>query len=153
MMLMLRRSITAILAGFTLALIPLVAHADTSLVSPNNSASVLQPSPSQSIQTGADQSSSASAAYLNDELVGGQQGTQTSDSATPSFPWGEVIAATLLAAGLIGLLVILYRSRPRQPQVVLSEPVAPPARPAKPKPKTKSKAKSKPSTKSKAKKK
>ncbi len=144
MMLMLRRLILVSLAGVALAAIPFVAQAETGLVSPNNSASVLQPTASQSLQTGADQGSAASASFLNDELVGGQQSPQADNPATASFPWGDLAAAILLALGLAGLLIILYRSRPKT--VTEPEPInqSQPAAKIKSKSKTKSKSKSKP---------
>lgn len=143
MVLMLRRFILVMLAGVALAAIPFVAQADTGLVSPNSSASVLQPTASQTLQTGADQSSAASASYLNDELVGGQQSPQANNPATTSFPWGDIILAILLVLGLAGLLFILYRNRPKA--VTEPEPIvqSSPAAKTKSKSKSKSKAKSK----------
>ncbi len=138
---MLRRLILVMLAGVALAAIPFVAQADTGLVSPNNSASVLQPTANQKLQTGADQGSAASANYLNDELVGGQQSPQANNPATTSFPWIDLITAIVLALGLVGLLVFLYRSRPKT--VIEPKPIIQSSPTTKTKSKSKTKAKSK----------
>jgi len=151
MMLMLRRLLLAAVAGLALAALPAAVLADTSLTSPSNSASVLQPTPSEALQTGQNQNSSAQADYLNDELVGGQQGPQTDGSAATPSPWGDIVAAIVLAIGLVGLITVLYRSRRRPLPLAQTTPVPEPA-PAS-KPKTNAKAKSKAKGKSKSKKK
>ena len=152
MKLMLRCNLLAVVAGSALLVLPGAVFADTTLTSPSNSASVLQPTPSDSLQTGTNQNSSASAAYLNDQLVGGQQGTQTDDSAAAPSPWGDLLAAAVLAVGLIGLATIAYRGRRRPRQAPVPEPAPKPKVSPKPKAKAKTKSKKKPGAKKKAKK-
>jgi hypothetical protein len=121
---MLRRITIALVASWALAAMPLVAHADTN-TSSNTAASTLQPTPSDSVQMGANQSPTASADALSNQLVGGPQSMQGDSSANPPSPWRDILAVGLLAVGLIGLITILYwgRRKPAAAVTVVEPPV------------------------------